>query len=288
MSSLLTSIPQTTAVQPAPRVPASALPAPYRGPMQLHNPRSRHARGSFPFLVVPNFGPRRQQSPAHSNTMKALGGALAPPEVPRMPSTSNPSPTSGPPSIPRKTSPVLLQGRTNAVPLPKFPLRPLLAVAHPHPPFENHHITHVYPLLPTISLLQLSGLVLLSSASSSRATSSPLMSLQLVKDNSTPGGSGSTSRPETSFATLVTSLRLQTAHNLNSIFLPKSGLHLETPGCSSMAIPSFLLRHQRHHLSQTLSASLHPSITPTSCLPTRTQPLHLRHQVVEVFPRLRL
>ena len=167
MSSLLTSIPRTNAVQPAQRALALTLPAPYRGPMLLPT-RSRHAGESFLFLVVLTLYSRRRPSRAHSSTTKVLGSALPPCEVPRMPSPPRSFPTSGPPSILRKTSLVLLPGRTNAMPLPRFPLRPLSAVAHPHTLFGNHHTTHVYPTLHTISLLQLSGLVLLSSASSSR------------------------------------------------------------------------------------------------------------------------
>lgn len=267
MSSLLMSFLRTTGVQPHFPAPTLVLPAPYRGPILRRNLRSRHTRGSFPFLVVLTLRPRHQWSRAHSGTTKLLGGA-PPREVPRIPSPSLPSPPPRLLPIPKMTYLVLLQGPTNALPLPKLPLRPRSAVAHPNPLVEKLHTAHTCPTLPTISLLQRSGLVLLSSAFSSRAMPCLPMLLQLVKPNSTPGGSGSTSRPETSFATLVIFLRHQRALNPSSIFLLKTAPHLETPGYSSTVISLFLLLHQAHLRSQTLLAFPHPSIIPTSCLPT--------------------
>lgn len=246
---------------------APAPPAPYRGPTLRRNPRSRHPSGGSPFLVVLTLH-RHRWSHAHSGTTKLLGGAPPPRKVPRTPTSPLPSPLPGPLPIPKVTSLVLLQGPTNAPPLPKFPLRPRSAVAHPNPLAEKLHTAHTCPTLPTISLLRRSGLVLLSSAFSSRAMPSLPMLLQLVRHNSIPGGSGGTSRPETSFATLVIFLQLQRALNLNSIFLLKTALHLETLGYSSTVTSSFLLLHQAHHHSRTLLAFPPPSIIPTSCRPT--------------------
>lgn len=218
MSSLLMPAPSPTApltsgVRPASHVRGQPLPALYRGPMPLPNPRSRHAEESLLFSVL-MFRPRPRWSRARSSTLTPVGGALPPHEVPSVFHPPLPFPTRGPRPIRRKTFPVVFLGHTNDAVLPTSLPCPRSAVAHLHLLSGKHRITCVYLALLTISPLLLSELAHLCFVSLSLAMSCLLMPLQPVKHSSAQGDSGSTFRPETSFVILVMSPQHQTAHNL--------------------------------------------------------------------------
>ncbi|KAG6374391.1 hypothetical protein JVT61DRAFT_4428 [Boletus reticuloceps] len=93
-------------------------------PGRSHCPSSDQGtrQEAFHFWCSSSPAPASSRAAFTQVTMKLLGGALPPPEVPQMCIQSVPSPTPGPPPIQRKTYLVRLYSRTNAAPPQRVPL----------------------------------------------------------------------------------------------------------------------------------------------------------------------